>query len=77
METLIFFNHAENIYLMVAAAGTVSSTLITGSTAIPPNESRFTTIGHPDTIGKSTSLTLYVGLRLARVRSTGICKSVQ
>jgi hypothetical protein len=76
METSIFFNLADNIYLMVAAAGAVSATPSIASKAIPPSKSLFLG-GHPDTIGKSTSQTLYVGLRLARVRSTGICKSVQ
>jgi hypothetical protein len=75
MNTPIFFNPAKNIYQMVAWAGTVSATPSIASKAIPPRKSLFLG-GHPNTIGKSTSHTLYVMLRLARVH-TRVCKAVQ
>jgi hypothetical protein len=74
-NTPIFFNLAKNIYQMVAVTGTVSATLIIESKAIPPSKSLFLG-GHPNTIGKSTSHTLYVTLRTARVH-TRVCKAVQ
>jgi hypothetical protein len=75
MNTPIYFDCAENIYLMVAFIGAVSATPSIFSKTIPPRKS-LTLSGHPNTIGESTSHTLYVTLRLARV-ITGVCKAVQ
>jgi hypothetical protein len=61
---------------MVAVAGAVSATPLIESKAIPPSKSLFLGGGHPNTIGKSTSHTLYVTLRTARVL-TRVCKAVQ
>jgi hypothetical protein len=75
-EAPIFFNFAENINPMVAIASTMSATQGTVGKTIPPGEPLGLS-GHPDTIRKSTSPTLYVVLILARIIGTWICKAVE